>query len=204
MGATNKTLELYRTLEEITVFRFDKAINGDLRYLAKEENVTYISIGEAYEEAWKEIFNEYVDKTKGTSIIRSYLLRGEINFLVSRFKIVPALVRTAESTTDTVVLKDALKEIELWGFKVNRSNDLDSELDKVLTALKNSQNKIKRRRQELKDIAGSEKVPTFQEQKVQLHRILNLDIDIKTCTMLEWIAYWDEAYKIVEHKKKSG
>ncbi len=203
MGVRNKRVELYRSLDEITVYRFDKAIRGDLRYLAKVDNVTYVSIGEAYEVAWKEIINEYVEKSNASIFIQAYLIKGELNYLISRLDIVPFLVQTARSTTDTGIFKDSIREIELWGFPVNVENDLDLEMTKILTVLKNSKNKIQRRKQELKEITGSQKIPSIYEQKVQLHTFLGIDINLKETTMLEWIAYWKELDEEIRRRKKS-
>ena len=202
MGVRNKSLELYRSLDEITVYRFDKAINGDLRYLSKKENVTKVSISDAYETAWKEIFNEYVEKSKGTNIIKSYLLIGEINYLKSRLYIIPRLVNTVLGTTNNDAFNHSLKEIELWGFRIDRSKGLDDQMTKVLKTLKNSRTKIKRKEAELKELNGSEKPLTIQEQKVQLHRILGVNIDLRVTTMLEWIAYWKEVDLLKQRKKK--
>jgi len=201
MGTRNKSINLYRSLEEISVFRFDKAVNGDLRYLAKKEDVTSISIGDAYEEAWKEIFNEYVEKAQGTNIIKSYLLIGEINYLKSRLYIVPQLVKTVLGTSNNDAFKYCLREIELWGFRIDRSKGLDDQMTKVLKTLQNSKTKIKRKEAELQELNGSEKPLTIQEQKVQLHRILGVNIDLRVTTMLEWIAYWQEVDLLKRRKK---
>ena len=201
MGTRNKSISLYRSLDEISVFRFDKAVNGDLRYLAKKEDVTSISIGDAYEEAWSEIFNEYVEKSKGTTVITSYLLIGEINYLKSRLYIVPQLVKTVLGTTNNDAFNFSLKEIELWGFRIDRSKGLDDQMTKVLKTLQNSKTKIKRKEAELQELNGSEKPLTIQEQKVQLHRILGVNIDLRVTTMLEWIAYWQEVDLLKRRKK---
>ncbi len=194
MGVRNKRVELYRSLDEISVYRFDKAINGDLRYLAKVDYVGQVSIDEAYKEAWSEIYNEYIEKTKGTNIIQAYLLKGEILYLRTRLEIVPALIKTVLSTNDNNVYKYSLREIKLWGFPIDDQNELSFELEMVRKAVRNSINKLKRKQEELKRVWGDRKVPTIQEQKVRLHTILGVDLNLKTTNMLEWIAYWEEAY----------
>ena len=171
MGVRNKRVELYRSLDEISVYRFDKAINGDLRYLAKVDYVGQVPIGEAYKEAWSEIYNEYIEKTKGTNVIQFYLLKGEIIYLRTRLEIVPALIKTVLSTNDDNVYKYSLREIELWGFPVDDQNELSFELEMVRKAVRNSRNRLKRKQEELKRVWGDRKVPTIQEQKVRLHTI---------------------------------
>jgi len=202
----NTTLDLYLSTDEISIYRFDKAANGDLRYLSKKENISRVKIGEAYNLAWKNLQNEYSEKFSNSSIVRIFLLRGEINYLISRYRIVSSLVDTAISTTDNDIFKLALEEIEKWGFKINKESDLNSEMNKVLTSLKNSTNKIKRKKNELSEIdkEGVSKM-TLAQQKSKLETGLGDGriIDTKKTTVDEWHAYWEDLKAKTKPQKRN-
>ena len=40
----SKNISLYKSLDDISIYRFDKALNGDLRYLSKKKDVEKIII----------------------------------------------------------------------------------------------------------------------------------------------------------------
>jgi predicted ribosome quality control (RQC) complex YloA/Tae2 family protein len=199
-----KNIELYSSLEEISIYRFDKIINGDLRYLANVENVTNVKISEAYKESWKKLYNEYASKTKNNTIVRVYLLLGEINYLSLRLKVVPMLIDIMISSTDIDIFNMAVEEINKWGFFINKEKPMRDEINKITKALNNSITKIKRKKSEYKELTKEKQESlSLIQQKIKLEVILGIKIDVKRESVLDWLSYWDEVKIITERKKKS-
>lgn len=197
-----KNIELYKSLEDLSIYRFDKVINGDLRYLSKEENVTHIKISEVYESVWSKLLDEYSVKTKNNSTVRIYLLLSEINYLSIRAITVSSLVENVLTSTHEHIVDLSIKEIEKWGFSINIEINLREQLNKILLVLKNSSTKIKRKTAEYKELTrGSEESLSLIQQKVKLERILGFTIDIKKTNVLEWLSYWHEV-KLITRKKE--
>lgn len=205
MGARKrKNIELHKSLEDLSIYRFDKIINGDLRYLANVENVTKVKISQAYNDVWKELYNEYAKKTKNNTTVRIYLLLGEINYLTLRFNIVPQLIDVVLSAVNKEIFELAITEIESWGFRLNKDAPIGKEIEKVIKAINNSQTKIKRKLEEYKELTKEkEKALSLVQQKVKLERILGFTIDIKKTNVLEWLSYWDEVKLITSKKEKA-
>jgi len=200
-----KVLGLITSLEDLSIYRFDKIINGDLRYLSRSANLGSLSVGQIYEQAWEKLYNEYVKLTKNNTTLRIYLLIGEINYLTLRYKIVPSLIDTVLSATDEKIFEGCIDEIEMWGFLINKDNPLEDELEKVVKALNNSLTKIKRKKAEYDDLTKKKEVElTIFQQKTKLERILGININVKICSVIEWLAYIDEAKLIMKSKKNNN
>lgn len=200
-----KNIELYRSLEDLSIYRFDKIIHGDLRYLSKKENVTNVKISNVYNEVWKGLYNDYAAKTNNNTTIRVYLLLGEINYLSLRYKIVPELIDVALSSTDLDIFKMAITEIKSWGFSMDMNNPIVEETNKIIKALNNSITKIKRKRAEYKELTKKEeKALSIIQQKVKLERVIGIKVDIKKDSVLDWLAYWDEFKIIIDQKEKAN
>lgn len=199
-----KNIELYESLEDLSIYRFDKIINGDLRYLAKEDHVAKIKIDDCYKEVWKKLYNEYASKTKNNTTVRIYLLIGEINYLSLRRYIVPSLVDVILSATNVDVFNVAVDEVCSWGFSINKNKPIGEEIEKVLKAINNSGNKIKRKKAELEGLTeGKKNSLSLIQQKVKLENILKLSIDIRKTSVIEWLTYWEEVELMTSKKKKA-
>ena len=60
-----------------------------------------------------------------------------------------------------------------------------------------------RKKEELKDISSKQKQLkpiSLSSQKVKLHRLLGIDVDVKKCSVTDWLEYWNEV-ELLNSKK---
>ena len=200
----SKNISLYKSLDDISIYRFDKALNGDLRYLSKKKDVEKIIIDVDFQNVWSDLINEYSIRTKNNTTIRIYLLIGEINYLESRNNVVPSLIQNIILSKDKEITKESIDHINRWGFPINSEKSINEELKKIMIAINNSYTKIKRKTAEYKDLTkdkGSQL--TLIQQKLKLDRHLGVKIDLKKDTVSYWLACWDELELLTSEKRKS-
>lgn len=204
MGTSKyKNIELYRSLEELSIYRFDKCISGDLRYLSKEEDVTHIKISDAYNDVWKDLYNQYAEKTKNNITISIYLLIGEINYLKLRIYIVPELINILLNPISKDQFIYAIQEIRNWGYAIDDDEDLTIRLNKILEAVKNSKTKIKRKKEEYKELTKHNGKPlTIHQQRLKLERGLGIKINIHKDNVEYWLECWNELDRIIRLQRK--
>ena len=199
-----KNIELYDSIEDISIYNFDKVINGDLRYLAKTDNISKVKISDAYKNAWSKIYNEYASKSKNNEIVRIYFLLAEINYLRLRVQIVPKLIDVLLSAVDLDIFKLEVDEIENLRLSFNKENPLKEEVIKIQKVLKNSITKLKRKQHDYNELTKEKEAKqTIYQQKITLERGLGISIDIKNDSIAYWLSCWDELKKVIEHKKKN-
>mgnify|MGYP003643953718 CR=1 FL=1 len=200
----SKNISLYKSLDDISIYRFDKALNGDLRYLSKKKDVEKIIIDVDFQNVWSDLINEYSIRTKNNTTIRIYLLIGEISYLESRNNVVPSLINNIIKSKDEEITKESIDHINRWGFPINSEKSINEELKKIMIAINNSHTKIKRKTAEYKDLTkdkGSQL--TLIQQKLKLDRHLGVKIDLKKDTVSYWLACWDELELLTSEKRKS-
>ena len=208
MDLRRKKIELYRSLDELSIYRFDKIISGDLRYLSKKDDITYVKISDVYNDVWKDLYNQYAEKTKNNTTVRSYLLIGEINYLSLKLYIVPTLIDVVLSPTTKNQFLHTVNEIRNWGFPIDNDENLAERFKKISESLKNSKTKLKRKKAEYKELTKeNENRLSIIQQKVKLERALGVSIDVNKTSVIEWLAYWDEMESMIQiskNKKLSG
>lgn len=120
--------------------------------------------------------------------------------------------RIAQRTSQGLLTKETMEgfvgELNRWGFRINRDKPLIDELERITSDLKALQTTI--------DILGEEIYPevpedaTDEEKKILMfhsmllsfQRILNIDkINIKTTTLLEFVAIENQVKQELERKK---
>ena len=98
----------------------------------------------------------------------------------------------------------ALSEIN---YKINPEADLTSEIERMIVQIKQSQNKIRLKQNELetyKPEEGEEEKMSLTAQVVKLEQALNRnEINPKTTMMEKWIAMIKEVKETNEARKKS-
>lgn len=199
----HKNIVLYNSLEELPIWKFDKIMKGDLRFLSKKEDVSSVEINDDFHKIWEELYNEYAVITQNNTSIQLYLILGELNYLNTKLKIVPELVNLILLDKELEIVNNAKKELKLWGFSINENNRLIDEVKIISLALENSKNKIKRKEDEYKEIIKEkEKGLSLIQQRVKLKRILGIEINLKKESVLDWLAYWDEVKELTNQNKK--
>jgi hypothetical protein len=201
MGAiTNKNI--ITDLEDLSIYSFDKCLKGNLLYLIDGYNKEPLEASEEINKAWEKLYNDYCGITKNNAAINVYLLACEINSIQNKITIVSILLNQALKHLDKSDLKEIIKEILNWGYVIDSSKDIESEVKKVVDVLNNTRTKLLRKEKEYEELTkGAEKQISLIEQKVKLHNILKIDINTKETSVLEWLAYWKEVESISKQKK---
>ena len=202
----SKNISLYKSLDDISIYRFDKALNGDLRYLSKKKDVEKIIIDVDFQNVWSDLINEYSIRTKNNTTIRIYLLIGEINYLESRNNVVPSLIQNIILSKDEEITKESIDHINRWGFPINSEKSINEELKKIMIAINNSHTKIKRKTAEYKDLTKDtgERMSLIQQKiKLEINLSLSYPINLKKTSVSGWLSYWDQLELITSQKRKA-
>lgn len=120
--------------------------------------------------------------------------------------------RIAQRTTQGLLTKETIEgfveELKRWGYRINRDKPLINELEKITSDLKALQTTIDILGEEIypeveKDTTEEEKkVLAFYSMLLSFQRILNIDkINIKTTSLLEFVAIENQVKKELERKK---
>lgn len=201
--ATISDKNIITELEDLSIYNFDKCLGGNIRYLLNEYDKQDFEITQQLKEVWVKLYNEYCSITKNQNAINTYILACEINYIKNKLIHVPVLLDQTLKCFDKQDLKDVIKEISKWGFTIDGNKDLIIEVEKVANVLNNTKTKLLRKENEYKEITKkSEKALSIIQQKVKLHNILKIDVDLKKTNVLEWLAYWEEVEIISKQNKK--
>lgn len=180
---------IYDNIDELPIYNFHKCSKGEFKYLFKDKKLKESPL---VSKTWNNIYNEYCKLTYNNSVLRFYRLFGEIEYLKNLQIFAPVLLNLLTKTPkdDRVIIYEELKK---WKIKLNINDSLDKQLEKGLKYINNSKNKLKRKEAELNEIKDKPvKSYTLQQQKAKLHKALGVDVNLHTCSVTEWLAYWDE------------
>lgn len=200
--ATITDKNIITDLEDLSIYNFDKCLNGEIRYLFEGYKKEDFEITKELNFAWEKLYNQYCSITKNNNAINIYMLACEINYIQNKLKIVPVLLDQALKCFDKQDLRDILKEVSKWGYAIDGNKNLIDEIKKVANVLNNTKTKLLRKENEYKELTkDNENSLSLIQQKVKLHNILKIDIDLKKTNVLEWLAYWKEVEIISKIKK---
>jgi len=202
----SKNISLYNSLDDISIYRFDKALHGDLRYLSKKKDIEKVEVDNYFQDAWSDLINKYSILTKNNSTIRIYLLIGEISYLESRNAVVPSLIQNVIMSKDKYITEESIKHLSKWGFSINTEKNLNDELKKIVTAINNSNTKVKRKISEYKDLTrdSGEKLSLIQQKtKLEINLSLSYPINLKKTSVTGWISYWEQLELLTSQKRKA-
>lgn len=184
---------IYTDLDEIPIYNFTKCVGGDLKFMYQSKRG---KINDFIDEKWQIIYNDYCELTTSSKTLRYYRLIGEIEYLRKRDKIAPILINLLLKIPKND-RKGVIKELKEWGLRIYEDKDLEQEIKKALKILNNSKNKLNRKLDELNEIKDK---PTeglsLSAQKAKLHKLLGIDVNVMTTSVLEWLAYWKEVEQL--------
>ena len=120
--------------------------------------------------------------------------------------------RISQRTTQGLLTKETIEgfveELKRWGYRINRDKPLIEELEKITSDLKALQTTIDILSEEIypeveEETTEEEKrVLAFHSMLLSFQRILNIDkINIKTTSLLEFVAIENQVKKELERKK---
>ena len=188
----NKYENIYTDIDELPIYNFYKCVDGRLNFMYRdrkgEENVIV-------RKEWNKIYNQYCKLTYNNSTLKYYRLVGEIEFLKNRKIFAPILLGLLLKTPKNE-LKHILEELKKWKIRININNDIDKEIEKGLRVLKNSENTLTRKSNELESMNEKpKKVLSLQSQKARVHKNIGISVDLHNTSVSEWLAYLDEELK---------
>ena len=183
------TKSIYTDLDDLPIYNFMKCVKGELKYMHEERRG---KVTRKLRKKWDKLYNKYCELTYTNETLNYYKLVGEIDYLVNRERICKILISSILKTP----LKDCLpliNELSEWGLSINIKNNLKEEINRCILILNNSKNKIERKTNELELIKNKpvEEI-SLQAQKAKLHRLLSINVDLKSTSVTEWLAYWEE------------
>ena len=198
---TDQQITIIDSLEDLSIWAFDKCLNGELQYLIINHKEG--EIPDEVTKKWHELYNKFCELTKNTSSLKLYLLACELNHLEAKFKFVPVLLKQLLKLESKELFQEYCKELSAWGFPIDQRKPLVDEIEKITNVLQNVRTKYNRKLSEYEELNNKKvDVLSIYDQKVKLERILKISIDVKKANVLEWLAYWKEVESIVKNNKK--
>ncbi len=191
------TATFYDDLETMPIYNFYKCLDGNFKYMYEDLKG---DITEYITSVWNTLYNKFCEITFNSETQRYYTLLGEITWLEKRLVFAPILLDVAIQSKDK---EEVIKELKKWKIFVSLKKDLASQINTSLTILNNSKTKIKRKKEELKDISSKQKQLkpiSLSSQKAKLHILLGIDVDVKKCSVTDWLEYWNEV-ELLNSKK---
>lgn len=223
-------LKYYRNCDELPIYNFYKIIEtksfsylykksrmntlyfyfrGKMEWLGTKTKIKLIKFKFSENKAWNELYEGYLEKFGDNETLRYYELIGEVMRLTTRYKVVFELLKAFtitsvnEKTLDLFI--DALKK---WGYKINKSKDIQSEIKRMYQKLKQSENRIRIKENELKELTKkneTEKSLTLTEQQVKLEQGLGRnEINVKTISVTKWFVMINEFKELMLQRQKQS
>lgn len=205
-------MKIYKTCRTLIMWRFyevletgsyvylikdyESYIDEDKKGNLKQVNVTK-EIQEQLNEAWENIFNQYVELKDEREIRIIFKKRAYISKLETKLSICSNLLKCLSVQTDEKMRLKSIKELSAWGYPINRNKPLDEEIERVTRNLKSLQSGINIKKSEFerdyKNELRNEKV-SISKQIANIEAVLDKDfIDDRKISVERWIAYVNQA-----------
>lgn len=203
-------LKYYRNCDELPIYRFYKLLETrDYSYLYLDfDEYNKVSIGKNISEVWEKIYEEYLKLVGDNTMLLYYEVVNDLLYLETRYTIASTLLQQISmGKMSEDMLKAYVLELKNWGYRINLENDLQEELKLVIKQLRGSENKIRLKKEEKKQLekVGSKDKMSLIEQVVKLEQALSRnEIDTKKTVVSKWIALVKEVKVINEQRKKKN
>ena len=203
-------LKYYRNCDELPIYRFYKLLETrDYSYLYLDfDEYNKVSIGKNISEVWEKIYEEYLKLVGDNTMLLYYEVVNDLLYLETRYAIASTLLQQISmGKMSEDMLKAYVLELKNWGYRINLENDLQEELKLVIKQLRGSENKIRLKKEEKKQLekVGSKDKMSLIEQVVKLEQALSRnEIDTKKTVVSKWIALVKEVKVINEQRKKKN
>ena len=195
----DKNTRFYTNLEEIPIYNFYNCYKGNLNYifLSKKGEVT-----KDIEAVWDDMLNKYHEITATYENINFYNLVLQVKWLENRLIYAPILLNLASKTPEKE-RENLFKELRGWKLPIKTLKDVE----KCLTILNNSKNKINRKLDEIEEHRNkNEKLKSteisLQKQAIRINRNLGVKPNIFEDSVITWISYFQEIEDL--SKKNNG
>ena len=189
-------IEFYTDLDELSIYRFTKALGGEYKFLIVDYVKGEIELPENAFKVWEALYNSYCELTGNAEAMMVYVLACQINHLEMEQLIVASIISQLAKGKPKDVQELYFIELKEWGYTVQETMPFEEELERLMLKLRGADNKLRRKKTEYKDLTAKDeskdKSLSLTEQKVKLAISLKMNIDVKTTMVTEWVAYWKE------------
>lgn len=196
-------ITLYENCESMPLWNFQKYLEThDLKYFSKEHKNH-----RELESCMMRFYDDYLKRSKSASyIISRFGTIHKILRLTQKYNTVTLLLQAAYNypvNGKIERLKEITEQLEKWNYKIDKEKDLFKQLEAINNRIQGIKTQIALLEDELKkeDIGEA---TTIENQLISVSRILELGykLNVKKITVLEWIAYQDQAEKEVINRQK--
>lgn len=157
-------------------------------------------------ELWNTIYSDYCKLSQDNKSLLYFATACELLYLETRFQIATRLVKQLiirKDVPEAVTLYiEALRECK---YKINPEKDLEKEIERIVTQIRQSQNKIRLKKDELDGFKPSEdeEPMSLTAQVVKLEQALSRnEIDPKKTSIEKWASMIREVGEMNEQRKK--
>lgn len=193
----------YKDCESLSIYTFHKILEtGDYSLLLTEGTLD----SEELTRVWEDIYSQYCKLSEDNSSLMYFATASELLYLETRYNIGRVVAKQLIECRDIPkVVEVCASTLSKWEYPINLANDLDEEIEKVVVRIKQSKNKIDRKKTELEGYGSEEEPMPLVQQAVKLARGLSKDkIDVKTTMVDEWIYLMKELKEINDARKKTN
>ncbi|WP_299116942.1 hypothetical protein [uncultured Winogradskyella sp.] len=188
----DKTITLFESLDDISIYRFDKCMHGHLKYMiaSYEYGIQKLYPIET-KIVWDKLYDKWCVLTGDLESAQVYTLACEIDYLKNLMAFVPVLMMQLIKGCNNE--NEVIEELRSWRFIIDKEKDIISEIERLGHQLRATESKLNMKLDDYEELNKKDVKPmTLQQQKVRLERALGVSIRIKKTSATEWLAYCNE------------
>lgn len=205
-----KHLPVYCTdLNNTSVKQFDDALNGNLGALVKlpsASSLMPVEVIKNVQKNWQNIYQQFIDRTHTNEELRIYLLQGEVTRLKNRYNVCSLMLKTLLNGRPPSIQALYINELHKWNIVIDVKKPLIEECKKAQRQLRHAKTKIELLKQELEEIQQGKKEKmqdyTLTALKIKAKVAINIDVELNTTSMDEWLTIWEEIKQISEAQER--
>jgi len=190
-----KDIRYYKGCKDIPVFNFFQCLEtNSYLYLIKDwDEESEIKVDESdLRKRFDAIYEEYCKMSEDNSSLMYFALFCELTYLETRFSFAQKLLTLlAKRPKDNEAIVAYAEELRGWDYKMNLEKPFSDEMNRLVVQLKQSQNKIRLKQNELELMKPEENdtPSSFMDQLVSLEVALEKnEINPRTTTLEKWIS----------------
>ena len=205
----------YKSCDRLSIYAFHKVLStNNLRYLIigqdeYADDFEDLAIDENLaSEYWASIYDEYCKLSEDNKSLMYFGLCSELLYLETRFKMASMLLGQLIKRLDAgqEVIELYLVELDGWNYKIKRDKPIAEEINRMFTQLKQSQNKIRLKTDEVEGYKPSDddEPMSLMQQVLRLEVAIPKErIDPKETSVERWVGMIQNLKESNESKAKN-
>lgn len=196
----------YKSCDELLKYNFDQIVDTkNFNWLIKGYDGEDLEQDHDLEEAWKVVFDEYIQLKNDENIKEYYRVHAELEGLNEKLEKLKVLIWLYSISYEADTELDIVKHLSSLGYAVNRNKPKKDELDRLTRNKKALLTNINRLKLKNKDLLKTEekKVKVNREKEVaQIELVLEKNlIDRKKISVSKWLVYKEQALQKIENQR---